>query len=249
MKLKKGITVGLCCVATIVSAQEVVTLGTFGFQKVDIPPAGGVNLVGFNFTSDQTLYLEDVFGTNQLTQGFLPSLADNIYVWNGSSYDTYFQKSDGNFYDVANPSTQATTEIVSGMAMFLQSPSGASATNAITLSGSVLMTDSEQQINNNGLLTFSNPYPTPLDLNGTNVDWSEATQGFLPTLADNVYIWNPEKTGGPGYESFFIKTDGKWYESDSPSTLGNAVLPAGGGAFYDAKNTFTNEIIRPFPAD
>ena len=248
MKAKHVLATALCCAATVASAQDVVTLGTFGFQKVDIPPAGGANLVGFNFTSDEPVYLEDVFGTNQLKQGFLPTLADNVYIWNGNSYDTYFQKADGKFYNANSPSTPATTEVVSGMAMFLQSPSGASATNTITLSGAVLMTDSETN-EIDGLITFSNPYPTPLDLNGTNVDWSGATTGFLPTLADKVYIWNPEKTGGAGYDSFFIKSDGKWYEADSPSTLGQAIIPPGGGAFYDAKNTFTNEIIRPFSAD
>ncbi len=246
MKLRSRLAIGLCCVASIVSAQEVVTLGTFGYQKVDIPPAGGVNLVGFSFTSDQPLYLEDVFGIDQLKQGFLPSLADTVYIWNGSSYNTYFQKSDGLFYSLST-GTPATEEVVSGMSMFLQSPSGASTTNVITLSGSVLMTDSEEQIND-GLITFANPYPTPLDLNGTNCDWSGATTGFLPSLADTVYIWNPEKAGGAGYDSFFIKTDEQWYDLSS-GTLGQAIIPAGGGAFYDAKNTFTNDVIRPFPAD
>ena len=248
MKLKKGIAISLCCVASIVSAQEVVTLGTVGFQKVNIPPAGEANLVGFNFTSDQSLYLEDVFGTNQLTQGFLPSLADTVYIWSGTQYDSFFQKTDGVFYNVNSPSTPATAEIASGMAIFLQSPAGSSSTNTITLSGAVLMTDSETNTVA-GLITFSNPYPTSLDLNGTNTDWSGATTGFLPSLADNVHIWNPQKSGGAGYDSFFIKSDGKWYELDSPSTIGQAIIPPGGGAFYDAKNTFTNEIVRPFSAN
>ena len=245
MSLKKELLIALMGMVSLASAQEVVTLGTFGFQKVNIPPAGGVNLVGFSFTSSDPLYLEDVFGADQLTQGFLPSLADKVYVWNGASYNTYFQKSNGTFYSLSSPGTPATEEVVSGMAMFLQSPSGASATNTITLSGSVLMTDSEIQIND-GLVAISNPYPTPLDLNGTNCDWSAATKGFLPSLADTVYIWNPEKSGGAGYDSFFIKANEKWYELSSPSTLGQAIIPAGGGAFYDANNLFTNEIVRPF---
>lgn len=52
---------------SIASAQSVVTRGTFGFQQVDIPPAGGVNLGGFNFSSSDPIYLEDAFGTDQLT--------------------------------------------------------------------------------------------------------------------------------------------------------------------------------------
>lgn len=241
----RAIATGVLCIVSVASAQSV-TSGIFGFTKVDIPPAGGVNLVGFNFGFSQPLYLEDVFGTTQLVQGNLPTLADKVYIWNGASYNIYFQKSDGLFYDYSIPfGSPITEEVTSGTAIFIQSSSGTSVTNTITLSGSVLMTDSEEQVNG-GLLTFANPYPTALDLNGTNCDWSDATKGFLPTLADVVYIWNPEKAGGSGYDSFFIKTDGKWYEYSSPSTLGNAIVPSGGGAFYSAKNVFTNEIVRPF---
>ncbi len=247
-KKSTAITAGLLCIISIASAQSVIS-GTFGFQKVDIPPAGDVNLVGFSFSSDQPIYLEDVFGTNQLTQGVVPSLADTLYIWNGSSYDFYFQKADGLFYDGSNPfGASVTSEIAPGTALFLQSPSSAAMTNTITLSGSVLMADFEL-LSYDGLLTIANPYPTKMDLNSLDFDWSEATPGVVPSLADIVYIWNPDKTGGAGYESFFIKSDGKWHEITSPFALGNAVIPLGGGAFYQAKNTFTNEVVRPFSVD
>jgi hypothetical protein len=249
MKARKRIALALVGMVSIASAQSSVTLGTFGFQQVDIPPAGGVNLVGFSFSSSSPLYLADVFGADQLTQStLLPTLADLIYIWNGASYDIYFQKTDGLFYDGSDPfGAPTTTEIQTGTAIFLQSPSGAVQTNTITLSGTVLMTDSESQVYD-GLITIANPYPSEMDLNSTNFNWSAATSGFLPTLADNVFIWNPNKTGGAGYDVYFLKSDGKWYEGVSPFPLGNAVIPAGGGAFYQARNSFTNELVRPFPS-
>lgn len=245
---KIGIVVMLLGMASMASAQSVHS-GIFGFQKVSIPPDGGVKLVSFSFISDQSSYLEDVFGTNQLRNGIVPSLADALYIWNGTSYDFYFQKADGLFYDGSNPfGASVTAEIPPGTAFFLQSPSNASTTNVITLYGSVLMTDYEL-LAYDGLITVANPYPTEMDLNSTDFDWSGATSGVVPSLADIVYIWNPDKAGGAGYESFFIRSDGKWHEITAPFALGNAVVPVGGGAFYHAKNAFTNEIIRPFVID
>jgi len=230
-----------------VFAQSGATIGVFGVSRISIPPAGGVNLVGFSFSSSSSLFLEDVFGTNQLTQTtLLPTFADLVYIWNGSTYDIYFQKTNGQFYDGANPfGAPKTTQISSGTAVFLQSPSSATLTNYIYFSGDVLVTDFEGQSYSN-LTTIANPYPTDLDLNGTNVDWSAATSGFLPTQADNVFIWNPDKAGGPGYDVYFLKSDLKWYEATLPFPLGNPVIPSGGGAFYQAKNSFTNAINRPF---
>ena len=244
MNLKKEILIALMGMVSLASAQEVVTLGTFGFQKVDIPPAGGLNLVGFSFSSSSfdPIYLEDAFGSDQLTQGFLPTLADRIYIWDGTQYDAFFQKADGLFYNTLAPSTPVQVEVFPGMAMFIQSPVSAVATNTISLSGSVLLDDFSEQAYG-GLVTIANPYPTELDYNGTNVDWSAATSGFLPTLADRVYVWNP---GTSTYESFFLKNDLKWYDALSPTTLGDVVVPNGGGAFYEAKSDFTNNIVRPF---
>ena len=254
MNFKKEIAIALMGMVSLASAQEVVTLGTFGFQKVNIPPARGVNLIGFSFSSSEPIYLEDVFGTDQLTQtALLPTQADNIYIWNPNKvptpgYDIFFQKTNGSFYDGGNPfGDPVTAEIYPGTALFLQSPASAVSTNVITLSGSVLMTDFESQ-SYDGLVTIANPYPVEMDLNSTDFDWSDATSGFLPTLADNVYIWNPEKVPNPGYDTYFLKsTDGKWHEAGSPFPLGQAIIPAGGGAFYQAKNSFSNDVVRPFP--
>ena len=247
MMTKSRIVPVLLLLGAFAHAQDIVTLGMFGFQRVSIPPAGGVNLVGFNFSSNQPIYLEDVFGTNQLVQSAaLPTLADNIYIWNGATYDIYFQKTNGLFYDGANPfGASVDVEIQPGAALFLQSPQSSSTTNVITLSGSVLLDASAAQ-GYAGLVTIANPYPSDLDLNSTNYDWSAASAGILPTLSDNVYIWNPAKAGGAGYDVFFLKTDGKWHEATGGFALGNAVIPAGGGAFYQAKGTFTNEVVRPF---
>lgn len=247
---KRGLKLMLACTATCIaimaSAQETVSLGVTGIQRFEIPPAGGVNFIGFNFTSTEPLYLEDVFGTNQLTQSFLPTMADRVYLWNGSTYDIFFQKTDGLFYNGANISEQKTAEVKPGTALFIQSPSASTDTNTIWISGSVSMTPFESQVYE-GLVAIANPYPTAMELNSTNFDWSAATSGILPTLADNVYIWNPNKETGPGYDVYFLKPDGKWYEGKSPFPLGNPVIPVGGGAFYQAKNSFTNDVVRPFP--
>lgn len=246
--LKAKAIIACIGIAAAVSAQDGTTMGIVGVTRVSIPPAGGFNLVGFSFSSSTPLYLEDVFGTSQLTQGILPTLADRVYLWNGAQYEIYFQKADGLFYDGKNPfSDPKTTEVLPGTALFLQSPQSATETNFIFFSGDVLVTDSEFQSYSN-LVMIANPYPTDLDLNSTNLDWSAASSGTLPTLADRIYIWNPQKSPTPGYDIYFLKPDGIWYEALMPFPLGDAVIPAGGGAFYQARQAFTNEVVRPFSA-
>ncbi len=233
------IAAGISCIVSVASAQSV-TSGIFGFTKVDIPPAGDVNLVGFSFSSDQPIYLEDVFGTNQLVQSTRSRNADKIYIWNGSAYENYFQKPDGLFYDVLSGNT-VSVEIASGTAAFLQSPSGSMETNTITLSGTVLMTESEQQDYQVQFITFANPYPTRLDLNSTNVNWEAATANSRSRNADKIYIWNSLNSQ---YDSFYLDASFVW--QPLISAIPDPIIPSGGGAFYEAKGNFTNEIFRTF---
>lgn len=236
-----GIMAALLCMASVASAQTVVS-DVVGFQKVEIPPAGGVSLIGFSFTSDQPLYLDDVFGTNQLVRNNRSRNADKIYIWNGTVYDNFFQKDDGFFYDVLDSSGDpVVVEIESGTAMFIQSPSSAVDTNTISLSGVVLMTNSVPQ-EYAGLIAIANPYPTDLDLNSIDFDWSTATANSRSRNADKVYIWNADSVG---YDSFYLDENEVW-QAVLAETTSDPIIPAGGGAFYEAKNSFSNEIFKTF---
>ncbi len=241
MKRTIGLVIGILGIASAASAQESVTLGVFGYQRIEIPPAGGVNLIGYNFTSETPLTLLDIFGTNQLVQSSRSRNADRIFVWNGSAYDNFFQKTDGLFYDILYPSIPTNVVIPNGCAMFLQSADNSSLTNVITISGTVLMTTFEEQVYQTGFVTLANPYPTDINFNSTNFNWSAATANNRSRNADKIYIWNQDSGG---YEAFYLNGSRVW--TPLIATILDPVLPNGAGAFYEAQGTFTNNIMREF---
>ena len=82
-------------------------------------------------------------------------------------------------------------------------------------------------------------------LNDTNITWiADGATGHAtnPTRADTVYVWN-----GAGYDSYYLKPDGKWYYVVGGAYASNAVIQVGAGAWYKARNAFTNSLVRPYP--
>lgn len=231
---------------------ETTVLGTYGFVQIELPASGGVNLVGFNFgTGSNGQALEEIFHSGALEQGSSPELADKVYVWDDVSqaYVAYFQQPDGQFYVVSDPSGPAVSvTIQNGDALFLKSADDASSAKQLVLLGSVSMSASTT-VSYADTVVFANPYPTTANLNHGDFDWSAATSGPLPPQADQIHIWNPAKVGGAGYQSYFLKSVNGvklWHSSKAPYALTDPILPVGGGAYYSARASFTNSIIRPF---
>lgn len=246
-----AVLAGMCFGYGAFSAPTTASLGIYGFVKVYIPPAGGVNLIGFNFISDEPQYLSDVFPDNSLRKDSVSAEADAIYLWDegAQAYNSFFQKPDGLFYSVEDPDGSAVQmEVKQGAAMFLRSPATAQTTNTICFSGTVSLADTKS-VPYTQTVVFANPYPYNANLNSALFDWFGATEGELPTLADQVHIWDPNKAGGPGYRNFFLKNVGGtnlWHDGTSPFAQADPILPVGGGAVYSAIGSFTNVIVRPF---
>ena len=80
-----------------------------------------------------------------------------------------------------------------------------------------------------------------MDLNSTNVDWSVATANDRSRNADKVYIWNSLNSE---YDSFYLDESRVW--QPLVSAVPDPIVPFGGGAFYEAKNSFSNDIFRTF---
>jgi hypothetical protein len=228
-----------------------VSLGIYGARKIMLHPSGEACLAGFNFTSRQPRALEDVFGAGTLASAPDPSDADGVYLWSDVQQDfvKYFRKSDGNFYKASDPNgSPAPVTLQSGDALFLRSSPTSTTTNSFYITGNVSMADQAATVYAETIV-FANPYPSHLNLNSPDVDWSAATAGELPTLADQVHIWNPQKAGGPGFDNYFLKSvagSNVWHSGVSPFTAADPVVPSGGGAVYTAINSFTNQIVRPF---
>lgn len=255
MKMRATITIGLIMQVALVGLVSAASIGSscmvYGFGTVDILPQGEVKLVGFNFETASGVTLEELFADSSLVQNDDPAQADAIFLWNPETevYDQFFQKTDGRFYDAADPTgTVASVSIATGEAFFFRSPAASTTTNQLYLSGTVSLENEASDIYSNRTV-IANLYPTDLNLNSTNCDWSAATPGNLPTLADQVHVWNPEKAGGPGYENYFLKDVGGtnvWHSGVSPFPAADPIIPIGCGAIYEARGTFTNSIVRPF---
>jgi hypothetical protein len=225
-----------------------------GIVKVQVPPAGGMVMAGFNFkpANGESASLTEVFGTDQLVKANLPTQATKIYIWDpnkagGPGYHSYYQRLDGQFF---NAGTLQASEgrIRSGEGFWIQSPSGGSA-QVIHLKGEVIFDDAIERPTPQGLLMIGNPYATALDLNDEKINWLadgyRATSNNLPTLADTVFIWN----GKGNYKTYYLRDTGKWHHTTSPFALASdAIIPVGGAAWYSAKNPFVNLLVRPYPS-
>ena len=247
MREKRSTTLAaLCAMASAASAASTMM---FGYVNVDIPASGGANLVGYAFSNGTAQTLEEALANAALLESTDPAQADLVYAWDDAaeSYVACFRKPDGFFYLRDTPATRATGITVSeGDALFLKSPASAASAHAVALAGAVSIAN-EQARGLDGQTAIANPYPCALALN--DLDWSAATAGDLPTLADQIHIWSPTKSGGPGFENYFLKSAGgtnAWYSGEAPFAEADPVLPAGGGALYQAVTPFTNSIVRPF---
>lgn len=228
-----------------------------GYARVTVPGDGGAVLVGLNFRrpgGDTPWTVSAVFGADQLERGDDPLLADTVFVWDPSrnggrgAYDAAFQRSDGVFcsVDTLDPFDP---EVAAGGAVFVRSRPG-SAGRRIVVAGEVAVEAERSIAFPAGLRLFANPYAAPLDLNrNVGAEWSDAAAGPLPTLADNVFIWNPGKAARGGFDAYYLdQATRTWLRSDDlGGVAGEAVIPVGGGAVYSARGSFVNVFSRPYP--
>jgi hypothetical protein len=254
MKAASGI-VGLLLAAGVALGGDTVTsVNVVGYVKVSIPPAGKLVFVGLNFESmgtggDGSMTATELFGTNQLATHTVRTRADRVHKWvpsmggNGGYLSIYQKPADRKFYLADGSNVQTNPVFRSGDAFWIQSPSLAIATNTITLMGNVPLDTSTAIGHPQGLMMFCNPYPTDLNINGTNINWiaNGATAHNVRTRADRIFIW---KQGD--YGSYWLKPDGKWWNIDTGLLEPVVTVRVGQGAWYSAKGTFTNRWTRPF---
>jgi len=247
MKKLAVLLVAIAFIVPVVHGQTVLSKNAVGYVKVSIPPAGAYNLVAFNFRAvgggDMTL--EDVFGTDQLTQGVVPTLADQVSFWNGATYDTYFQKADTKFYNVLNIAVPVNPVVAQGTPFWLKSATTATTTNEVYLMGEVVGAANASQDLATGLNHLNSPFAADLVITNNDYQNEGGTGGIVPPLADQLSIWN-----GVGYNNYYLKQDGSWGDSITLQPA-SPVIPVGVGAWYNSKADFTTTLDRPYtyPAD
>jgi hypothetical protein len=230
---------------------EVTSVNIVGYCQVAIAPSGQVVMVGLNFEglNGASNTLANLMGTNQLIQSNLGAQADRIYIWDpnkagGPGYYSIFQKPNGNFYSVTAPTIATNPVLFSGNAFWIQSANSASNTHNILLMGAVPLETSISSGFPQNLVMFANPYSVPLDINGTNINWiaNGATAKNISAQADQIYVYN-----GGAYSAYYLKlSDSQWHNVIGNAVATNAIIPVGAGAWYQAKNAFTNSFAIPY---
>ena len=250
MKAKKGIVVGLCCAATIISAQNTLTLGIFGFSKVD-KPAGTLNLAGNNF-GDSASTLNEVCPVEQFNGAVNFSQADRVIVWNSSTqaYETYALYDDSanngttlEWRDADDFSGSAVNPFIpAGSGFWIQSMGTTVGTNLV-ISGDTV--DAEATTNQivAGLQLISYPFSTTIDLNATQLK-DNASGATSSSQADQVFTWNVAAQTFITYalydDSAYGGTTLEWRDANNFNTSAGAIpLTLGRGFWLYAQNTFT----------
>ena len=181
---------------------EVYSVNVVGFQKLTAV-SSGLTMVSVPFSKSSNT-LDGVVGP-QLTAGKTSTSADNISIWNAVSqrYETCWLKlADSNWYTLAG--AKATNQIITSMGLFVQNRTATS--RVVVVSGDV---PNASRITNNllpGLNLVSYPFSTDVDINQSGL--TNGKTGKTSSSADNIRIWN---SGTKQYDSYWLKTDRKWY--------------------------------------
>ncbi len=229
--------------SNVVSSANIV-----GYVQTELPPSGHLVLVGSSFdgTNDNPTLIS-IFGTNQLTQSFIPGLCDQVYLWDTQTqeYISVAQKSaDHNFYYLTNwtGNTCNDLDIPLGSALWVKSFGSSISTNTLSISGDVPMYGSITNIVSGDagrpLAFICNPYPTAKNINDLINTSDGATASFIPALADAIYLWDK---GNQAYVSIGLKnSDNMWHYATNWSGAAVSIdVEVGEGFWYGALNTFS----------
>ena len=228
---------------------EVVSSNVVGYQKLTIYPewtmiANPFVVVGEN----EAPIFNEMFASAKttVTSGDGPTSSDNLQVWTGSTYTTYYF---GNFngeygaqydyvwYDANDDSGEPTQDwLPSGQGAWFKNNTGSQ--KVVTVTGQVATNDVVVSIGSSWTM-LANPFPQDIPLNGDLVDWKAAgtTAGDSPTSSDNIQLWtgNTYKTyyyGNFGGE-YGPEYDDVWYDvNDDSGEPTTDSIPFGTAVWY-----------------
>ena len=237
--MKRIVLAGIAAAGLAVTshAQSFPSVNKVAFVPVTIPANGGLVMCALNVSKmggDGTITLSRLFGTNQLIKANFASQATAIYVWNGATYTTSYQKPSG---QMMNDVTLAP-----GQAFWIKSVSTQPTNHTVYLAGEVNTAGQVQRPHSPGLAMMGSPYGGSWDLNALEtVNWTNAgaKAANFASQADSIYLWT-----GSTYTTYFLKPDNQWHYGVGGAIVTNPI-PAGTAFWYLTRQGFTCAINGP----
>ena len=239
---KITMTVAALAVSTLCAcAAEVYSSNIVGYQKLQLQE--GFNMIANGFRTvgtGEAPALQDMFvdAADNATAGEGQDVSDNIQVWTGTGYTTYY------FYDSASdPSYDKkwykfgddAEPTIDGVEATESAWYVARSATSLTISGEVSAVPLEIPVQN-GYNMVANPFPAEKMLNDPSIDW--ASMGVVGAegqdVSDNIQVWT-----GSGYTTYYFydsasdpSYDKKWYKFGDDAEPTTDVISAGSGFWF-----------------
>ena len=217
-------------------------------------------MIAFNFQpmdGSEDISIQDfVQNKDALVAGTATANSDQIQVWDGSQFTTYFykaKKTSGAGKFTAGPAwvnLNATTTVTAdktkrGSGVWFARPETSEA-GSITVSGSVNAASKTHNILA-GYNMISSAFPVAMPLNNGPIDWEAcgAVAGTATANSDQIQVWD-----GSQFTTYFYKakktsgagkfTNGPaWVSLSATTTVSSDKIPAGKGFWYARPETAT----------
>jgi len=270
-KMLVSVLIGMAAMAGSQAQAETTNVyspNVVGYVQVALPATNGLVAVAPAFntigtgTNNPLLSLQDVLGTN----GYAANLftrADQIYMWNGSTYEIAFLPLGygGNDYvwsyydDVTHLPVDVLTnvsyQVPQGIGFWLKRGRG-TVTN-VFLTGEVPLVASVTNTILKGITLIANPYPVTNSLDNVIPYTTPGVRAsYTSSRADQVHLWNGSTydiawlCGGTGDTN----VDNHWCFGSPPArcaTNDTYTVRPGRGIWYVAKSTTNFQWIVNIP--
>ncbi|MDB6151955.1 MAG: secretion protein [Chthoniobacteraceae bacterium] len=185
--------------------------------------------------------LGSVFGTTTplLQSNANADLADKIFIWNGTAFDTYFH--NGTNWRKTTTVTNANTTVLYPDEGFFVTRVATTPVN-ITLMGTVPSTAEKTDLAGAGSTFIANRFPVDIAISALGLQQTAGwTSGPAPESADSLYVWN-----GTTWDTYFYNGT-NWRKTNSLKNQDAVVIPTGTAMFITRINGTTATLAQVLP--
>jgi uncharacterized protein (TIGR02597 family) len=186
--------------------------------------------------------LGSIFGTTtpMVKTGATVNLADKVFIWNGSAWDTYYHNG-ANWRKSGSLANQNNVVIYPDEGLFVARVD-TTAPLALTFLGTVPSTAEQSDLAGAGSTFVGNRFPVDLQLVSLGLhltpNW---VSGATVDVADKVFVWN-----GAAWDSYYYNGT-NWRKSGNLANQNTAVIPAGTSLFITRASASAATLTQPLP--